>query len=195
MPHPCGALLDIATTYRQELERQGIPALPNADALGGYVAFQQIQTRAQLGIDALTSQPAPLSPETQGDLTRLYEIQDKATHILTIFQALQQRGLATWDQAYTRAQIASTPPAFPLAPEEFMLLSKFWELGLEEIAMQTFIQIDGDVITRIHPKYAGTMYELLHVLHQNGIRVSVTFWQELVHTIGAFARIVFARFF
>ena len=194
MPNPRSALLDIATTYRQELARQGILLLPNQSVLGGYEAFEQIRQRAQTGIAALANQTPALTPETQSDLTRLYEIQDKADHILGIFHALQQRGSATWDNDYTRVQIESTQPAFPLTPDEFLLIRKLWELGLEEIAMQTVIQIDGDVITRVHPKYAAVSYQSLHTIHQDGIRMSVAFWTELIGIVEAFVTTVGARF-
>lgn len=177
------ALLDLATTYRQELARQQIPAPSDLDLLGGYDAFQRIQQWARHGIDLRTSSPLELTAVAPADLVRLYEIQDKALHIVGLFRALQQRQAEFWDNAYSRAEIENTPRPFPLTPDEMMLIRKFWELGLEEIAMQTVIQVDGDVITRIQPAALVASAQPLRDLHKEGLQISVAFWHELVGTV------------
>ncbi len=174
------ALLDLANTYRQELARQQISAPPGLNLLGGQEAFQQIQQWAQHGIALRTSQPQELTAVAQADISRLYEMQDKALHVVSIFRALQQRQAAFWDNAYSRAEIDDTARPFPLTPDEMMLIRKFWELGLEEIAMQTVIQVDGDVITRIQPAALVASAQPLRDLHKEGLQISVAFWHELV---------------
>ena len=67
-----------------------------------------------------------------------------------------------------------------IQPGELVIIRKAWELGVEEIAMQTIIQLDGDVVTRIQPKYAQEGNNILYKIHNQGIGVSVSFWKELV---------------
>lgn len=191
MANPRGAVLDLATTYRHELTRQRLPAPADLDRRGGAVAFAQIRAWAQQGIAARAGQA--LTPEAQADVTRLYEIQDKAEHVLGMFRALQQRQAPDWDNAYTREEIAQQPRAWLLLPHEILLIRKLWEIGLADIAMQTIIQVDGDVITRIHPTYMTASAQPLRDLHQAGVQTSVAFWHELVSIVESFISLFVRR--
>lgn len=193
MVSPRRALLDLAQTYTQELVRQHLAPPPAAELVGGYETFQQLHDWAQRGIAARTGQPGVPTAEAQTDLARLYDIQDKADHLLGLFQALQQRRVATWDNAYTREELAHTPPPWPLMLHEVMLIRKFWEVGLEAIAMQTVIQADGDVITRIQPRYISADAQPLRDLHKEGLQISVAFWHELVRIVETFVSLFLRR--
>lgn len=54
---------------------------------------------------------------------------------------------------------------------------KIWDMGVENVLMQTIIQIDGDVITRIQAGMEATKQELILNVHQCGIDVSLKHWQ------------------
>jgi hypothetical protein len=66
----------------------------------------------------------------------------------------------------------------PADPYQKSTLRKIWEVGLQEIAAQTVIQLDGDVVTRVHPTFvdnAGVME-----IHQGAVGMAQSFWNELV---------------
>ncbi len=66
----------------------------------------------------------------------------------------------------------------PIDHRQRALLRKIWEVGLEEIALQTVIQLDGDIVTRVHPAYLhhGRLFEI----HHESVHASQTFWKELI---------------
>jgi hypothetical protein len=66
----------------------------------------------------------------------------------------------------------------PMEPRQMAILRKIWEVGLEDIAMQTIIQLDGDIVTRIHPRYI-TDPELQRI-HHEGVQTSQTLWKQLI---------------
>jgi hypothetical protein len=64
---------------------------------------------------------------------------------------------------------------------EMVLVRKIWEVGTEVIAMQTTIQVDGDVITRLNPNYLDEkVYEKLSDYHKNGVNMALSYWANLV---------------
>jgi hypothetical protein len=193
MANPRCALMDLASTYRHELTRQHLPPPADLDELGGCHAFQQIQQWANSGIAARTARGVSSTAEAAADLARLYEIQDKVALIVGIFRALQQRQVVDWDNAYTREEVDSHQRPFPLTLDEMMLIRKLWELGLEEIAMQTVIQADGDIITRLHPTSMAASAQSLRDMHRESMQVSVAFWRELVGMVEALVGLLARR--
>jgi hypothetical protein len=69
------------------------------------------------------------------------------------------------------------------------IIRKAWELGLEEIKMQTIVQLDGDVITRMTPDVAQAGGALPSI-HQKGVDAAIGIWRLLVDVIEGIARIV-----
>jgi hypothetical protein len=67
-------------------------------------------------------------------------------------------------------------------PEDVTTLRKAWELGTDEVALQTTIQIDGDVVTRVDPAFLGEAHTRLREMHQDGVESSMRSWQNLVDT-------------
>jgi hypothetical protein len=64
--------------------------------------------------------------------------------------------------------------------KDLVQLRKIWEIGTEDIVMQTVIQIDGDVVTRIIPEYATNENSALHKFHELGVNVSLKYWGSLI---------------
>ncbi|MFF5295908.1 hypothetical protein [Paractinoplanes globisporus] len=66
----------------------------------------------------------------------------------------------------------------PYTAEDIVLVRKIWEIGVGVIVMQTVIQLDGDVVTRVCP--GGAAWELpLHELHRASVRAAVGYWNVL----------------
>lgn len=66
----------------------------------------------------------------------------------------------------------------PLDPRQLAVVRKIWEVGLEDIALQTVMQIDGDIVTRVDPAYMAD--ERLMTIHREGVSASQALWKDLV---------------
>ena len=85
---------------------------------------------------------------------------------------------------YSRSDLVNRDDIEPLPIRESDLMSirKIWELGTEVIAMQTIVQIDGDVITRLNPNFLDeTKYPRLHDYHNKGVNIALAHWSTLVN--------------
>jgi len=84
---------------------------------------------------------------------------------------------------YTRSEIVSNESLSPLPVKdsELVLIRKVWEIGTEVIAMQTSIQVDGDVITRLNPSYMDDKkYQYLKSYHNEGVTIALCHWKDLI---------------
>src|SRR5262249_13208701 len=140
------------------------------EVTGGPVEYERLQTRATELVNRWCSEPS-LSEDQQSDLILLYRIRDTAGQMGEVFKAAAQRGQPVGDHA---ARDASAHP-IELSSDELVVLRKAWDLGLEQIAMQTVIQLDGDVLHRVQPRYAtGPGAAQLFSVHDTAIRTSIT---------------------
>jgi hypothetical protein len=64
-------------------------------------------------------------------------------------------------------------------PDEIVQLRKVWEIGTEEVVMQTVFWIDGDAVQRVHPAYADGAHERLLAVHSAGVGVALSYWRSL----------------
>ncbi|MCF6159180.1 MAG: hypothetical protein E3K32_11590 [wastewater metagenome] len=195
MPGPRHALLDIAMTFDCELIRLGAKRFEDHDDTGGFRAFDQLRGRAKNKI--LELEEGGMTIERVADVLMLHRIKDKSDQIKGMFNSLKRRypNPVVWDNNYTHAQVEEKRPPFPLNPDELVLIRKIWEIGVEDISMQTVIQLDGDVITRIQPKYISPAYELIHKFHNQSIDTSVSFWKDLVGIVNEFFNSTLKIFF
>ena len=197
MPDPRHALLDIAKNYDLKLTSMGAdrmkPPVKHND-FGGCEAFHQLRERANKEILRVEGDK-DLNDETYANLNILYRIKDKSDQLKGLLAGKN----GVWVQGLSREQINedNIKYSLPLSPSELVLIRKAWELGTEEIAMQTVIQLDGDVITRIQRNYAqpNPVNEIIHKLHSEGVSKSIFFWKELVSIIGDFFNLIFKVFF
>lgn len=196
MPAPRHALIEIATRYMTKLEQLGWPVTDDIVAPpGGFASFDLIRERASDAIDAFRAKARiRIATDTEEcDLVLLLRIKTMSDQIKGIFNALKRRDIPEWDNAYTHQGVEDEFPPWPLTPEEFVQIHKIWEMGLEEIAMQTVIQLDGDVVTRIMPKYANEEGRIIHQIHHQGVSMSLQVWGELVGLVGNFFQTFFGK--
>jgi hypothetical protein len=64
-------------------------------------------------------------------------------------------------------------------PDEIVQLRKVWEIGTEEVVMQTVLWVDGDATHRIHPAYADKAHEQLLSVHSASVSLSLSHWKSL----------------
>ncbi|MCU0449891.1 MAG: hypothetical protein MUC97_08615 [Bernardetiaceae bacterium] len=77
-------------------------------------------------------------------------------------------------------------PELDLTPDSLSLLYKAYEIGTEQIVLQTVIQIEGDVTSYITPTYLGLpdqYKDIVMGIHNRSIVTSTQFWGALFSTI------------
>ena len=63
-------------------------------------------------------------------------------------------------------------------------IRKIWEVGVEVVLVQTAIQLEGDVITRISPRLtSGANIDDVMKIHQHSIETSMKMWSRIVDTV------------
>ena len=183
MPPPERAVVELAEQYDLKLIESGAPRpAAHGEVTGGPVEYERLHTRATELVNRWLSEPS-LPEDKQADLVILYRIRDTTQQLREIFQAAEQRGQVIGDHV---TRDASAHP-IELSSDEIVVLHKAWDLGLEQIAMQTVIQLDGDVLHRVQPRYAtGPGAAQLFSVHDTAIRTSITYWKTLVEIVGEF---------
>jgi hypothetical protein len=71
-----------------------------------------------------------------------------------------------------------------LKSDDLTLVRKTWEVGVECVLMQTCVQIDGDVVTRISQELlrdgAAGRRELVMEAHKRSVEIGLSHWRALV---------------
>jgi hypothetical protein len=74
----------------------------------------------------------------------------------------------------------------PLTADELITLRKVWEVGLETIVMQTVVQLDGDIVTRIQTGHETAASKSIHDLHRQSVESALAHWHFLGKTLAEF---------
>ncbi len=75
-----------------------------------------------------------------------------------------------------------------LSSGQIVMIRKAWEIGTEQIVLQTVIQLDGDVTTRISKDLiTRPNNEIIFQIHNKSISTSTAFWANLVKVFGEIA--------
>jgi hypothetical protein len=172
MPQPEHALIDLANEYGAWLrERHKKDVFTPGEPSKASAAF--FQTLRQAATELLRNGE---------DANLLERIRKNSDQLMGIFLRIDAGRAQPIE--LTRAQ-QQLPQEVELKPEELLVVRKAWELMLDEIAMQTTIQIDGDVVQRIlrrAPK--GVDLDQVMKAHERAVDISTSFWGDLVGLIG-----------
>jgi hypothetical protein len=74
----------------------------------------------------------------------------------------------------------------PFLPDMLGMIYKAYEIGTEQIVLQTVIQVEGDVTSYITPQYINMpehIKEIVMGVHNRSINTSTQFWNTLFTTI------------
>ena len=74
--------------------------------------------------------------------------------------------------------------------DDLITIRKAWEMGTEVIAMQTVVQLDGDIVTRLNSAYAAERYQPVRDLHRESVGSALEHWRYLVETLVTMAKSV-----
>ena len=181
MPSPRHALIDIAKKCQVKMAALKLP-LDIDMKLGSFDSFHKIRETASGAIRNLeaTAKTRGLSEEEEADFIMLQRIKGMSDQIKGIFNAVEKKRDRECKKDFSREDIEDGLKPLRLSSDELVKIRKIWEMGVEEIAVQTVIQMDGDVITRIQPKHAREKNDQLYSLHNQGVNASVSFWKELI---------------
>ena len=177
MPQPEHALIDVANEYgawlrdhhhQTDIFVEGEPSTASA------AVFLKLRTSA-----------AALQLVRGEESNLLERIRKNSDQLLGVFLRLD----AGRDPVKLTRGRDLLPQAVELKPEEIVLLRKAWELMLDEIALQTTIQIDGDVILRMLRRSPEGV-DMAHVMaaHEHAVSTSTRFWADLVSLVGGALR-------
>ncbi len=67
------------------------------------------------------------------------------------------------------------------------LVRKIWEIGTEQVVLQTIIHADGDITSRISESLLLKPNPVLFQIHHESVQGAVGFWTNIVETIGKMA--------
>ena len=179
MPPPEHALIDIANEYRSWLrDRRGRADMWREGEVSeaSQDVFRRIRTASNELLESALAHP----PSETNLLERMKTNSDQ---FISIFARLNDNpGKPVLLQ---RSDENHQPTPVELLPEELVVVRKAWELMLDEVMMQTTIQIDGDVLTRIRRGLiADPDGALLMKLHDKSVSTSTAFWGKLVDILG-----------
>lgn len=69
---------------------------------------------------------------------------------------------------------------FEFYTRDLVKVKRYYDLGNEEIIMQTRVGIDGDVVTRIGRDFANNPKQLVIDIHDKHTNLSVNYWKSLI---------------
>jgi hypothetical protein len=99
------------------------------------------------------------------------------------------------DQQIVALAEMNREPVPQLGPDAIVKLRKIWEIGTDTVIMQTVIQIDGDVVSRIQARRDGAESQILNEIHRSAVEVSFKHWTFLVQVAESFVGSVLGHFF
>ncbi|MDX1655173.1 MAG: hypothetical protein R3310_08155 [Candidatus Competibacteraceae bacterium] len=203
-PRPCSAWKTF--NWLREWSDRGIERL----------AEEESQRPGEPGFD---KQPAALSPEQEAHYNRLSRIRDTCDRFKGMLESLRGEqdgklpgglrimlGLTAQQPAQgedfthggiegLRVKLEQPRLRVPFTSDELVSIRKAWEIGLERIVMQTVVQLDGDIITRIHPHFTTPEHQTLHQYHHRTTEQSIQLWQQFIAAVvGFFERIILGLF-
>ncbi|MFQ5543894.1 MAG: hypothetical protein ACE5FY_06035 [Nitrospiria bacterium] len=72
--------------------------------------------------------------------------------------------------------------------EELLIIRKIWEVGVERVLMQTVVQIDGDIVTRIQVGRETEKDKFLQEMHKDLVNLAIGNWHFMVQTLADMAK-------
>ena len=210
MPPPPVALFDIVDNYSDYLAQSGQLVDDNAvlaeldlssPRTNGRDSFARVLHNAEFLEEHFSRQEFDDSEEDDKRNARvviLRRISHYSHLILNILHDLEVQytspsGFDFWDAShadlyshYNEAMEISIDPHYA------SLIRKSWDMGVEQVVMQTVIQLDGDMISRIQKGYEKEEFHGLQQLHLATCRMGVETWETMtrlvIHFVGKIGR-------
>ncbi len=174
------------------LEQPSSPArterFQTIDVRNGWDSFERIRIAANQALDSRKQE------FDSADVATLERIVSSCSRLKFIVQGIQRRGefSETWAKLIPKTinELLMSDvhgegvPVHTLRTEHHATVRKIWELGTERIVMQTAIQLDGDVVTRISPELLERHNEAVRArivaAHRESTETSLKYWKQLL---------------
>ena len=197
MPTPRHALIDIGKMYMKAMEQMEMAYGKNTEAAesiqidncyGSFTGFSALREWASRLMKDAYSSKIELGNDQLSILPRIKDNSDLLKGMFTNLahnhpEIIMLTPEWSWlTNKYSRSDlIYQAPAALPLDEQQLVLIRKVWELGTEIIVMQTIVQIDGDVITRLNSNFLNNPhYPKIRNYHNKGIEIALEHWAGLV---------------
>jgi len=205
MPPPPHALLDLAGWYADALCAIGVDlaayfatpfgdppptaptwTVPPGASVGPALTvssetFARLRWAADWALGSNDPAAARISGSTRVLLNRIENncdtIKEMFKHFAPSFQQFYGK---------TRAELvamAIAPNSFAMSPDDLIPLQKMWDIGLEEVMVQTIVHVTGDITTRVQEALRSPGSEPLFTIHRQSIDVSVARWKDLLDAV------------
>lgn len=200
-------LLDIITEYDGELSRienrlnrVGPPRISTRQGVDLDTEIEKLSSRARHLYADVKKLPSVDEPSgfDESDKYLLVRIKDNCDLIQGIFDAIAARQKAE-EKGKTANEAAisvlkgvtrqnATLIHISLQTEERLQLRKIWEVGTEEVKMQTVVHLNGDIFTRVQRELAhgAPEYQRIVKLHNQGVKLAVGYWKSLSELVLSF---------
>jgi hypothetical protein len=193
-----GALLtlEVNTIVKAGMSAQKMPGVEAALVLIAQ-AYGQFLLDKRNGLSPMITDGEPTraladSDVAAGDQTAFEHLRDAADAIMRSgpLSADDERGPILARIKSNSAQIARLlTGADPKKPSQELtiLVHKAWDLGTEQVVMQTCVQVDGDVITRLSPammsndpdRFGPIDPGFISLIHNNALTAATAQWRSL----------------
>jgi hypothetical protein len=182
MPDPRLALLDVVGYYDDFLAELAAEHDVADDRVGDEPVtaktFATIRERACHLEESLRRDVGAKPASGVGVIVkRIYRNCDQVERILDRPQVRQALGAGIKE-----SQVDLRTP-LPLTADEALTVRKVWEVGTEQIVMQTVVQLDGDIVTRIQRDRNSAATAAMHALHREGVDNALQHWQFMFRTV------------
>lgn len=163
----------------------GYPPLPDPVLFGKL--FECLRWGAKNTRHEFAAQKRPLSDSDRTLLERIDSNCDTLRTLLDRYPALREGKVS---QADIRADRDVYKPAPRLSARDLLIVKKVWEINVEEVVMQTSVQLDGDIVSRISQEIAADKERMAQILaiHQQGVETGLGNWRALADAVVAVVR-------
>ena len=201
MPPPPVALFDIVANYSDYLVRSA-QLLPDKStvasldlsppATNGRDSFSRVLENAEFLEKQFSQEEFVDSDENDKRMARVVILRriSHYCHLMgNIIKDLQTQSTAQSDFDFWNAGHAELYDHYNKAmdisidPHYVALIRKSWDMGVEQVVMQTVIQLDGDMISRIQKGYEREEFHGLQQLHLATCRMGVETWQTMTQLV------------
>ncbi|MGF1534316.1 MAG: hypothetical protein ACFCUI_11490 [Bernardetiaceae bacterium] len=127
-------------------------------------------------------------------LKMLYRITSHTENVLEVFRVLKENAPTEateqdWNNDFPLEQLNKIPD-LEIDVQELTHVRKAYEIGTQQILMQTVIQVDGDMTSYITPaylKFSEKEQKMLMEMHHKAFTTSMSVWKYLFETIYSLA--------
>ncbi|OHX66284.1 hypothetical protein [Flammeovirga pacifica] len=108
-----------------------------------------------------------------------------------------QFGSHRWNNDITLAEMNQVEP-LELETDQITAIRKAWELGTQQVLLQTVVQIDGDVTSYLTPKFVHMPADLRTMVmnfHQSSTNEATTHWSSLFKVLADLTGQAFSSLF